>query len=129
MKYRGMNEEKTFRPALLDEAIWFPDPAQANDEGLVAVGGDLQPERLLAAYQRGIFPWSVDPISWWSPDPRGILELDQFHVSESLARVIRRRTFEVTLDRNFPEVMRDCAAPGPKRGGSWITGRFIEAYT
>ena len=121
--------EKTFRPALLDEAIWFPDPAQANVEGLVAVGGDLRPERLLAAYQRGIFPWSVDPISWWSPDPRGILELDQFHVSDSLARVLRRRTFEVTLDRNFPEVMQACAAPGPKREGTWITGRFIEAYT
>ena len=124
-----MNEQKSFRPALLNETIWFPDPLQANAEGLVAVGGDLRPERLLAAYRQGTFPWSVDPISWWSPDPRGILELDQFHVSESLSRVLRRKTFEVTLNQNFPEVMQACAAPGPKRDGTRITGQFIEAYT
>lgn len=95
----------------------------------MAVGGDLTPERLLAAYRCGIFPWSVNPVSWWSPDPRGIIELDSFHVSESLARVIRKGTFEVTYDREFREVMLACAAPGPKRGGTWITSQFVEAYT
>ena len=118
-----------FRPVLLDERIWFPDPRLAGADGLVAVGGDLRPERLLAAYRQGIFPWSVDPLSWWSPDPRGIFELDEFHVSESLGKVIRKKTFEVTRDRNFEEVMRGCAAPDPKRGGTWISEPFIEAYT
>jgi len=114
---------------LLPAAIWFPDPEQADDEGLVAVGGDLKPERLLAAYRRGIFPWSVNPITWWSPNPRGVIELDQFHVSKSLAKTLRRGVFEFTLDRAFREVMLACAAPGPKRGGTWIAPQFIAAYT
>jgi leucyl/phenylalanyl-tRNA--protein transferase len=125
----SMNYPNSFRPALLNDAIWFPDPSLASAEGLVAVGGDLKPERLLAAYREGIFPWSVDPVSWWSPDPRGIMELDRFHVSESLARVIRKETYEVTIDRSFREVMRACAAPAPDREGTWITEPFIEAYT
>jgi leucyl/phenylalanyl-tRNA--protein transferase len=124
-----MNGPNAFRPALLGEAMCFPDPGQAGAGGLVAVGGDLQPERLLAAYRQGVFPWSVDPVSWWSPDPRGIIELDQFHVSESLAKVIRKQTFEVTMDRNFREVMQACAVTGPKRPGTWISEPFIEAYT
>jgi leucyl/phenylalanyl-tRNA--protein transferase len=114
---------------MLKEAIWFPDPEQANAEGLVAVGGDLQPERLLAAYRQGIFPWSVDPITWWSPDPRGVIELDQFHVSKSLAKVVRKGVFELSIDQAFREVMQACATPSPGRSHSWITGKFIEAYT
>ncbi len=117
------------RPVLLGKDIRFPNPEFADAEGLVAVGGDLKVERLLAAYRQGIFPWTVNPITWWSPDPRGIIELDHFHVSESLARVIRKRTFEVTIDRAFREVMQACAAPGPKRRSTWITKEFIEAYT
>jgi leucyl/phenylalanyl-tRNA---protein transferase len=124
-----MNHHNPFRPALLDEAISFPDPALASAEGLVAFGGDLKPERLLAAYRRGIFPWSVDPVSWWSPDPRGIIELDQFHVSESLDRVIRRQIYKVTFDQSFREVMEACAAPGPGRQNTWIAEPFIKAYT
>jgi len=69
------------------------------------------------------------PITWWSPDPRGIIELDHFYVSDSLARVIRKRTFEVTIDGAFREVMQACAAPGPKRRSTWISDEFIEAYT
>jgi hypothetical protein len=124
-----MDEPHSFRPAVLKAATPFPDPAQADIRGLIAIGGDLKPERLLAAYRQGIFPWSVDPISWWSPDPRGIIELDEFHVSESLARVIRRKTFEVTMDRSFHGVMQACATPGPQREETWISMPFIEAYT
>jgi leucyl/phenylalanyl-tRNA--protein transferase len=125
----AMIERNVFGPVLLGKDIRFPNPEFSDAEGLVAVGGDLKVERLLAAYRQGIFPWTVNPITWWSPDPRGILELDYFHVSESLARVIRQRTFDVTIDRAFREVMQACAAPGPKRRSTWITGEFIEAYT
>jgi leucyl/phenylalanyl-tRNA--protein transferase len=96
---------------------------------LVAVGGELSVTRLLAAYRSGIFPWTVDPISWWSPDPRGVFELDQFHVSKSFGKVIRHGVFQVTADRAFPEVMAACAAPGPGRQETWISPEFIQAYT
>jgi leucyl/phenylalanyl-tRNA--protein transferase len=114
---------------MLDQRIWFPDPAQADAEGLVAMRGDLSPERLLAAYRQGIFPWSVNPVTWWSPDPRGVIELDRFHISQSLAKVIRKGAFEVTIDQAFREVMTACATPGPKRRGTWISPEFIEAYS
>src|SRR5580700_8144846 len=100
-------------PNILRPGDPFPNPEQADAHGLVAVGGDLSPERLLDAYRAGIFPWSVNPVSWWSPDPRGIFELHQFHVSRSLARVIDRGTFSVTRDQAFAEVIAQCAAPGP----------------
>ena len=116
-------------PILLKQNTAFPDPALADAEGLVAIGGDLGTGRLLAAYQKGIFPWTVDPITWWSPDPRAIFELDGFHVPQSLARVIRKGGFEVTMDQSFRAVMEGCAAPAPGRGGNWITEEFIEAYT
>jgi leucyl/phenylalanyl-tRNA--protein transferase len=114
---------------MLDQNIWFPDPGNADARGLVAVGGDLTVERLLAAYRQGMFPWTANPITWWSPDPRGIIELDQFHVPASLARTIRRRPFEITVDRAFPAVIQACAAPAPGRESSWITKHFITAYT
>src|SRR5438034_906799 len=79
----------------------FPNPRLANDEGLVAIGGDLSVSRLLLAYRSGIFPWTADPVTWWSPDPRAIFELDHFHVSRSLAKVMRRGTFQITTDRAF----------------------------
>ena len=116
-------------PVRLNQAIKFPDPMLANIAGPVAVGGDLTPERLLAAYRVGIFPWSVDPITWWSPDPRGVMELDDFHISKSLAKFIRKGIYQVTVNRAFGEVMHACAAPDPKRGGAWITPEFIAAYT
>jgi leucyl/phenylalanyl-tRNA--protein transferase len=95
---------------------------------MVAVGGDLTVERLLAAYRRGIFPWTVNPITWWSPDPRGIIELDHFHISESLAKAIRKQALEVTMNLAFEQVMCACAAPGPKRRSTWIAREFIKAY-
>ena len=95
--------------------MFFPDPHGANKDGLVMLGGELSTERLLAAYRRGIFPWTVQPVSWWSPDPRGIFELEAFHVPKSLAKVIRGKAFEVTVNRAFGDVMADCAEPGPGR--------------
>src|SRR2546422_862523 len=115
--------------AILDHRLRFPDPRGANSEGLLAIGGDLSVSRLLLAYRSGIFPWTVGPITWWSPEPRAILELDGFHVSRSLARVIRKGLFQVTIDRVFPAVMEGCAAPGPGRRSTWITPEFLDAYT
>ena len=113
----------------LGSEIRFPDPESASAEGMVAEGGDLTVERLLAAYRRGIFPWTVNPITWWSPDPRGIIELENFHISQSLARAIRRQALKVTRNTAFQQVVQACAAPGPKRRSTWITKEFIEAYT
>ncbi len=114
---------------LLDEVVWFPDPAQADREGLVAIGGDLSVPRLLAAYRQGIFPWTVDPISWWSPNPRGIFELDRFHIPRRLAQILRQQPYEVTSNRAFREIMAGCAAPAPGRRQTWIAPEFIAAYT
>ena len=114
--------------AILDHCLRFPDPDQASAEGLVAVGGNLSVARLLLAYRSGIFPWTAAPVTWWSPDPRGIFLLDGFQVSRSLARVIRQGIFRVTIDRAFREVMQGCAAPAPGRRSTWITPEFLDAY-
>jgi leucyl/phenylalanyl-tRNA--protein transferase len=114
---------------LLDRQLRFPDPRLADADGLVAIGGDLSVPRLLLAYRSGIFPWTIAPITWWSPNPRAIFELDQLHVSHSLAKVIRQGVFQHTRDRAFREVMAGCAAPAPGRRDTWITSEFIEAYT
>jgi len=119
-------------PALLDERLWFPDPNNtANSppwQDMVAIGGDLTTPRLLLAYRSGIFPWTTAPITWWSPDPRGVFELDQFHVSRSLARQLRQGGFEITRDRAFDRVVRACAAPAEGRSSTWISPAFIKAY-
>ena len=107
----------------------FLDPESADADGLVGVGGDLSPRRLLEAYRRGIFPFfdETTPILWWSPDPRAIFELDGFHVSRSLARTLRQGRFTVTVNQAFGEVIRGCAdRPGQ---GIWITPDMIDAYT
>jgi leucyl/phenylalanyl-tRNA--protein transferase len=115
--------------AILDHRLHFPSPARADAEGLVAIGGDLSAPRLLLAYRSGIFPWTVDPITWWSPEPRAVFELDGFHVARSLARVIRQGVFRITVDRAFRRVMLGCAARAPGRRSTWISPEFIEAYT
>jgi leucyl/phenylalanyl-tRNA--protein transferase len=114
---------------ILGRSLRFPDPRLAARDGLVAVGGDLSVLRLLLAYRTGIFPWTADPITWWSPDPRAIFELERFHVPRSLARVLQKATFQITIDRAFRRVMEGCAAPAPGRRETWITPEFIEAYT
>ncbi|HEX4969107.1 MAG TPA: leucyl/phenylalanyl-tRNA--protein transferase [Nitrospiraceae bacterium] len=111
----------------------FPSVELASPEGLLAVGGDLRPERLLKAYRHGIFPWYSDnqPILWWSPDPRTVLFPDKLHISRSLKRSLRPGLFSVTLDRCFRDVMQHCAEPRPQYpdGGTWITAEMLEAYT
>ncbi len=110
-------------------ARFFLDPELADADGLVGVGGDLSPLRLLEAYRRGIFPWfdETSPILWWSPDPRAIFEMDGLHVSRRLARTVRSGRFTATVDRAFAEVIRGCAhRPGD---GVWITPDMIDAYT
>jgi leucyl/phenylalanyl-tRNA--protein transferase len=114
----------------LDERLVFPPPEEAED-GLLAVGGDLRPERLLLAYARGIFPWYGEglPILWHSPDPRMVLTADRLIVNRSLAKTIRRGRYRVELDRAFADVVRACAAvPRPGQDGTWITEDMIAAY-
>ena len=109
----------------------FPDPAQAPADGLVAYGGDLAPERLLDAYRQGIFPWfndDAEPALWWSPDPRAVMPPKAMHVSRSLRRRLRSRTYRVTFDEAFRDVVAGCAAPAPKRLETWITPRMKAAY-
>ena len=115
--------------AFLDNRLRFPDPRRADAEGLVAVGGDLSVPRLLLAYRSGVFPWTVDPVTWWSPDPRAVIDLESFRPPHSLARLIRKRPFELTINKAFGKVMEGCAAPGRGRGSTWITKEFVEAYT
>ncbi len=115
--------------AVLSQALKFPDPRLADAQGLVAIGGDLSVDRLLLAYRSGIFPWTVSPISWWSPDPRAILEFDKLHVGESLKKLLRKNVFRVTIDKAFEQVIRQCAAPAPGRAVTWVTQEFIDAYT
>ena len=115
--------------AVLDQQLCFPDPRRANAEGLVAIGGDFSVPRLLLAYRSGIFPWTANPITWWSPDPRAIFKLDGVRVSHSLAKVLRQGCFRITMDRAFRQVMEGCAEPRPGRGQTWITPEFLEGYT
>jgi leucyl/phenylalanyl-tRNA--protein transferase len=109
----------------------FPDPARAEPDGLLAVGGDLSPERLLTAYAQGIFPWYSDPnpILWWSPDPRLVLEPAALHVPRSLRKAIRAGRFRVTADQAFARVIARCAGrERPGQDGTWITDEMREAY-
>ncbi|HQB82916.1 MAG TPA: leucyl/phenylalanyl-tRNA--protein transferase, partial [Candidatus Rifleibacterium sp.] len=85
--------------------VVFPEPENADDDGLLAVGGDLRPETMLKAYRSGIFPWTVKPISWWSPDPRAIFEIASFRLSTRMQRLFRSGRFSFSLDRCFTRVM------------------------
>jgi leucyl/phenylalanyl-tRNA--protein transferase len=115
-----------------DAPEWFPPLEQALDEpaGLLAAGGDLSPARLLAAYQRGIFPWYSpgQPVLWWSPDPRAVLFPEEFNCTRSLAKTIRNSGFSVEVDRDFAGVIDACAAPRPHTIGTWITTEMRNAY-
>jgi leucyl/phenylalanyl-tRNA--protein transferase len=115
----------------LPRDVAFPDPRRSEPDGLLAVGGDLSPERLLAAYQAGIFPWygPDTPILWWSPDPRLVLEPDRLHVPRSLARTRRRAPYRLTADTAFDRVIQACAEAGrPGQDGTWITPAMVRAY-
>jgi leucyl/phenylalanyl-tRNA--protein transferase len=106
----------------------FPSPDEATADGLVAIGGELTPQRVLLAYCSGIFPWFEEdcPVLWWSPDPRAILELDRLHVSRRLMRTYRQGPVALTMNRDFEGVMRGCAAG--RAEGTWITESMIRAY-
>jgi leucyl/phenylalanyl-tRNA--protein transferase len=114
------------------EDLRFPPVELASPEGLLAIGGDLRTERLLAAYRHGIFPWynPGQPILWWSPDPRAVLFPEKLRISRSLHKTLRRRRFSVTLDIAFRDVIMACAEPRRQSpgGGTWITPEMIEAY-
>ena len=116
----------------LTDALLFPSPEQASDEGIVAVGGDLKPERVMLAYRKGIFPWfeSDDFLLWWSPDPRMVLFPDQVKISKSMRAVLRKKQFEVTFNKAFDDVVEACAKV--KRfgqNGTWITPGLMEVYS
>ncbi len=111
-----------------DFSFQFPPPESAQDDGLLCVGGDLTPERLLAAYGLGIFPWYSDgePILWWAPSPRCVLPLDTFHLSRRTLRYLRKQQFSLTCNQAFALVIRDCARL--RSEGTWITNEMIYAY-
>ena len=110
----------------------FPPVEQATEEGLLAIGGDLSPERLLQAYRLGIFPWYSEgqPILWWSPDPRAVLYLDQLRISRSLHKTLHKGAYTITYDQVFADVIQGCAAPrsADPNAGTWITNDMISAY-
>lgn len=103
------------------------DPLVADESGLVAVGGDLEPRRLLQAYRAGVFPWYDEtlPVCWWSPDPRAVIELDGFRCPRRLQRTMRSRSFAISVNQAFPEVMAGCA---DRSEGTWITHDMFQAY-
>lgn len=109
----------------------FPNPLYASNQGLLAYGGDLSPTRLITAYTKGIFPWynEHDPILWWSPNPRFILEFDEFKLSKSLEKTIKKNLFEIKFDTNFRQVMIECSKiPRVGQKGTWILPEVIDAY-
>ena len=122
--------DKNFSPK--DCHFIFPNPSEADDEGLLAYGGDLSVNRLLCAYSQGIFPWfnDDDPILWWSPNPRFVLYIDDLHIPKSLKKIIKKNRFEIRFDTSFVKVMIECAnANRPDQDGTWITPDMIEAYS
>lgn len=115
----------------LSEKNIFPSPEYAEEDGLLAVGGDLSEERLLLAYSEGIFPWYSEdtPILWWSPDPRLILLPEELKVSRSLRQTMKKNMYHVTMDKAFDEVIGHCASIHRKEGeGTWITAEMMSAY-
>lgn len=116
---------------LLDKKLCFPNVNSASPEGIVAIGGDLSSKRLLLAYKSGIFPWynEGEPIIWYSPNPRMVLFPKQLKISKSMRRVLRNKTFEVTYNQNFKEVIANCKTINrEEQPGTWITNEMQQAY-
>ena len=115
----------------LSQDLSFPDVSLTHSSGIIALGGDLSPQRLLLAYKSGIFPWFEDgePITWWSPNPRMVLFLDELVVTKSMRNILNRDTFTVTFNQNFREVISNCQQiKRDGQNGTWITNDMIEAY-
>lgn len=117
----------------LTDTISFPPPSLALNEpnGLLAAGGDLSAERLICAYQQGIFPWYSrgEPILWWSPDPRSVIFPAEAHLSKSLKKILRKNSFRITFDHDFEGVMHACAAPREYTAETWISKDIIRGYS
>lgn len=115
----------------LTQELYFPPVEEAAADGFLAYGGDLSPERLLLAYQKGIFPWFEDhqPILWWSPNPRMVLYLEELIISKSMRNILNRKTFQITFNQNFRAVITNCQKiKRDGQNGTWITNNMIEAY-
>ena len=116
----------------LSKELFFPPVSEANSDGILAVGGDLSPERLLLAYKSGIFPWfeGEEPILWWAPNPRMVLFLDELVVSKSMRNILNRNSFKLTFNQKFKEVISNCQRiKRDGQRGTWITDEMIEAYS
>jgi len=116
----------------LTETLWFPKPEEADEDGLLAIGGDLSSARLLLGYQSGIFPWfdKGEPILWWSPDPRMVLFPSNFKVSKSLQKTIQRNAFRVTFNTCFSDIIKNCSSIKREgQAGTWITEEMLESYS
>lgn len=110
----------------------FPSPETASEEGIVAYGYDLTPERLLEAYQNGIFPWynEEEPVLWWSPNPRFVLFPEKLHISKNIKKLLLKNIYQVTYNQSFEEVIRNCASiPRKDQDGTWIHPEMIATYT
>jgi leucyl/phenylalanyl-tRNA--protein transferase len=115
----------------IPDDLIFPDPELAEDDGLLGVGGDLSPERLLLAYATGIFPWysKGEPIMWWSPDPRCVLRPEKLKISTSLRQALKKGNYELRFDTCFEEVIRHCSGTKRKgQRGTWITKEMVQVY-
>ncbi|MBJ2122942.1 leucyl/phenylalanyl-tRNA--protein transferase [Flavobacterium sp. IB48] len=115
----------------LFDNLYFPPVSEADEEGILAVGGDLSPERLKLAYNRGIFPWfnEGEPILWWAPDPRMVLFLDELVISKSMRNILNRKQFTVTFNANFKEVISNCQKiQRIGQDGTWISDDIVESY-
>ncbi|WP_310380344.1 leucyl/phenylalanyl-tRNA--protein transferase [Flavobacterium sp.] len=116
---------------VLSKELFFPPVSQANPDGILAIGGDLSPDRLVLAYKSGIFPWfeQGEPIFWWSPNPRMVLFLDELMVSKSMRNILNKNSFTVTFNQNFRAVISNCQnIKRNGQNGTWITNEMIEAY-
>ena len=115
---------------LLDADLHFPPVSAAGDHGLLAVGGDLSPARLMAAYEHGTFPWFMEdePIMWWAPSERAVLPAQGLKVTKSMRNILNRRPFRITMDRCFEEVVRQCQQAPRDGEGTWITDDIVDAY-
>lgn len=114
----------------LNEEIIFPKPELSEDDGLLAVGGDLSVERLVLAYANGIFPWYSDdePILWWCPKPRFIIRPDKINVSKSMSKVLKKGEFKVTFDKDFKNIINNCKVLRENKEGTWINNEMKSAY-
>lgn len=114
---------------LLNDRLWFPPVEEAMDDGLLAIGGDISPERLLLAYQQGIFPWYNEDLPlWWSPDPRFVLFPDELRIHKSMRSIIQKNVFSFTVNQSFSEVLHQCSnSPRSQQDGTWLNRELIDS--